>query len=186
MVKIILIRHGETDWNCLNRINGLTDIPLNENGVRQAQKTADYLKTLNLDNTELWSSPLRRAKVTANIIGKVLNIETESKIELIERDFGDLEGKVIADVNWEEDSQLMESYIDLFKRIEVVIEEIKEKEDKTIIIVTHASIIRHFIYLLIGLNKKIDPTNCSITSILTDGFDTKIDDPYYNFNQHLT
>lgn len=91
MTKICLIRHGETDWNALGRIQGKTDIPLNENGKKQAEQCRDYLKHSEWD--VIVTSPLKRAKQTALIINEALQLEVVEMDEFMERSFGDAEGK---------------------------------------------------------------------------------------------
>lgn len=91
MTKICLIRHGETDWNAMEKIQGKTDIPLNENGTRQAQQCRDYLKDSNWDI--IVTSPLKRAKQTAFIINEALQLQVVEMAEFMERSFGDAEGK---------------------------------------------------------------------------------------------
>ena len=93
MTKTIvgLLRHGQTDWNIDFRLQGITDIPLNETGLAQAQIAAEVI------NAEDWdfiaTSPLSRARETAEIVAKELGI-SEVAIEplLLERSFGDAEG----------------------------------------------------------------------------------------------
>ncbi|PSF38758.1 histidine phosphatase family protein [Aphanothece hegewaldii CCALA 016] len=65
-IRLLLVRHGETQWNREGRFQGIRDIPLNENGKNQAQKAADFLKDVNLNFAV--SSPLARPKETAEII----------------------------------------------------------------------------------------------------------------------
>jgi len=91
MTKICLIRHGETDWNAMGKIQGKTDIPLNENGKRQAQQCRDYLKDSDWDI--IVTSPLKRAKQTAFIINEALQLQVVEMAEFMERSFGDAEGK---------------------------------------------------------------------------------------------
>ena len=66
MTELYLVRHGETDWNRQRRIQGLTDIPLNETGRRQARDTGMLLRRRRWDG--VFSSPLSRAVETASII----------------------------------------------------------------------------------------------------------------------
>lgn len=88
---IALIRHGETDWNAQMRIQGRTDIPLNETGIEQAQRVAQSL--LTLDWHRVCTSPLSRAARTAEIIAEQLALaELEVREDLIERFFGAAEG----------------------------------------------------------------------------------------------
>jgi probable phosphoglycerate mutase len=61
------VRHGETDWNKAKKIMGQSDIPLNENGILQAQAVAEKIQALAID--VIVSSPLKRAWTTAEIIG---------------------------------------------------------------------------------------------------------------------
>lgn len=67
-MEICLVRHGETDWNKVGKIQGHTDIELNENGIRQAYACAEYLN--NAPFELIITSPLKRAKQTAEIIAE--------------------------------------------------------------------------------------------------------------------
>ena len=71
-MKIYLIRHGETDWNLEQRLQGATDIPLNENGLELARETAKGLQDVPFD--VVYTSPLTRARQTAEIIRGHRNI----------------------------------------------------------------------------------------------------------------
>ena len=64
-MKIYLVRHGETSWNIGRKVQGQTDIPLNETGVRQAEKVREELKDEVFD--VCYCSPLMRARRTAEI-----------------------------------------------------------------------------------------------------------------------
>ena len=80
---IYIIRHGETDWNVLRKFQGRTDIPLNENGRQVAEWTREGLKEIDFDI--VYTSPLRRAKETAQIIvgdRQIPIIEEERIIEM--------------------------------------------------------------------------------------------------------
>lgn len=85
-----LLRHGQTDWNIDLRLQGSTDIPLNDTGRAQALQAASVL------NREDWdviiASPLSRAKDTADIVAKELGMNVVIVPELIERSFGVAEG----------------------------------------------------------------------------------------------
>ena len=65
-MRIYLMRHGETDWNKARRLQGQSDVPLNEFGIELAIKTAEGLK--NVDFDAAFSSPLKRALVTAQTV----------------------------------------------------------------------------------------------------------------------
>jgi len=97
MVKFILFRHGLTDWNLQERKIGDLDNELNTEGILQAQILAENLKFENFK--KIYSSPLRRALVTAEIIAKPGNIEIEILPELKELNSGILQGKTNAEIN---------------------------------------------------------------------------------------
>lgn len=92
MVNIYLIRHGETDWNLAGRLQGSTDIPLNEQGKQSALKTGKYFQANDISISCIMTSPLTRAKQTAQIIADVLAIPVIEQQALTERCFGEAEG----------------------------------------------------------------------------------------------
>jgi 2,3-bisphosphoglycerate-dependent phosphoglycerate mutase len=80
------VRHGETEWNSVEKQQGHLDSPLTENGIRQAQFLADGLAKKNIDI--LFSSDLGRAMQTAEIIGERLSLRIHTDMRLRERHFG--------------------------------------------------------------------------------------------------
>jgi len=93
-MEICLIRHGETDWNVSGRLQGREDIPLNANGISQAEQCGLNLKRGNW--RAIITSPLLRARQTADVIASVLNIGPVSEdIGLIERDYGKASGLTV-------------------------------------------------------------------------------------------
>lgn len=88
-MKLYLVRHGETSWNIGRKVQGQTDIPLNETGVRQAEKVREELKDEVFG--VCYCSPLMRARRTAEIV-------VDGRVEIViddnlkERGFGELEG----------------------------------------------------------------------------------------------
>ena len=95
MTHIILVRHGTTDWVDRHILHGITDIPLNANGLRQARQAADALK--DVQARAMYSSPLSRCLQTAGEIGAILGLEPIPRDGFKEIDFGWLEGKPIRD-----------------------------------------------------------------------------------------
>lgn len=94
--EICFIRHGETAWNQEGRIQGTIDNPLNQDGINDAKKVASYLKERDPHWHIILSSPLSRAKETANYIQKELELpEVLEESDLIERQFGKAEGVII-------------------------------------------------------------------------------------------
>ena len=95
--RIILVRHGETDWNKEGRFQGQIDIPLNTTGKNQAQKASDYLKSVKFNKaySSTMSRPLETAKI---ILGENRNIEILKIYELAEISHGLWEGKLEKDI----------------------------------------------------------------------------------------
>jgi broad specificity phosphatase PhoE len=93
---LALVRHGQTDWNAEKRIQGRTDIPLNDIGRAQALLAADALRDGGF--TRIVASPLRRASETAEIIATALGLdEPRTYAGLVERDYGVGEGTLVSD-----------------------------------------------------------------------------------------
>lgn len=91
MTTFTFVRHGQTDWNLERRIQGATDIPLNETGREQARETGRVLAERQWDG--IVASPLSRARETAEIIGSFVGIpEVELVDALVERRYGAVEG----------------------------------------------------------------------------------------------
>ncbi|MFT4283770.1 MAG: histidine phosphatase family protein [Protaetiibacter sp.] len=91
MTELYLVRHGETDWNAARRIQGRTDIPLNDAGRAQARQAAELLGRRRWD--AVYASPLSRAHETAAIIADRLGVGGVTDVDaLVERDYGAAEG----------------------------------------------------------------------------------------------
>lgn len=88
---LYLVRHGETDWNLARRIQGSTDVPLNDTGREQARETGRLLARRHWD--AVITSPLSRAFETGSIIAAELGLPTPSTdTDLVERQYGEAEG----------------------------------------------------------------------------------------------
>jgi len=96
---VFFCRHGETDWNLDHKLQGHTDIPLNSAGHQQAQNIADALRPKRL--AAVWSSPLMRAKDTANAIAQAAGVELKVDERLKERNLGVMEGRTGKEVEAE-------------------------------------------------------------------------------------
>ena len=90
MTTLILVRHGETDWNADGRLQGHTDRPLNDFGRRQARELAAKLAGDELE--AIYASDLVRARETAEIVGERLGLTTVLDPDLREKDWGNWEG----------------------------------------------------------------------------------------------
>ncbi len=91
-----LIRHGETDWNFENRIQGQKQVGLSKRGVVQSEEVAELLKSTKID--EIYSSDLKRSVQTAEIINQSFGLPIIQLPGLREMDYGDWEGKLWSDV----------------------------------------------------------------------------------------
>lgn len=100
---IYIIRHGETEWNRLHKVQGHTDIPLNEYGRHLARETAEGMKDLEIDMA--FTSPLLRAKETAQIIVGKRNIPLYEEKRIMEIGFGSYEGIFCAGENADRKSE---------------------------------------------------------------------------------
>jgi broad specificity phosphatase PhoE len=91
MATILLVRHGETDWNRSGRIMGARPVPLNQNGATQAARLASQLTVLK--RPALHSSPIVRARQTAEILAATLRVPVQEEPGLREIGLGDWEGR---------------------------------------------------------------------------------------------
>lgn len=94
--SFLCVRHGITDWNRQGRFQGRSDIPLNDEGISQAEAAARRLQDVPFD--AIVSSPLVRAAKTAEIIASACGMPVSIDANLIECDFGSFEGRSIAEV----------------------------------------------------------------------------------------
>lgn len=155
-MNIYLLRHGETDWNKDGRIQGHTDIPLNQKGRIQVAQAAEVLAALPFDIDSIYSSPLKRAYESAEIAADRLSYDKKRIVVepmLIERCFGEAEGLTTAErearfPNYRyADTDYyfpgIELYKDLLKRAEAVYKRIVDscKEDENILIVSHGALL---------------------------------------------
>ena len=157
-MNVILVRHGQTDWNVRDLLQGRTDIKLNENGQKQAIETAQKLLNINID--AIYVSPLKRTIETAQQINKTRNQNMIIDNRLIERGFGDYEGKSKVDFRkyWDFETNISDCNVepirDLFSRAYCLLKEIGEiykNEDETILLVTHNGVNLAITSILKGL-----------------------------------
>ncbi len=94
--QIYLVRHGQTGWNAEGRLCGSSDVPLSEEGFAQARRLANRLVSVPLD--AIYSSPLLRARQTAELIASLHGLPVILESALREVDYGDWEGLAVATV----------------------------------------------------------------------------------------
>ncbi|GAA3709333.1 hypothetical protein GCM10022377_23770 [Zhihengliuella alba] len=110
--RLVMVRHGETDWNAAGRLQGQVDIPLNEAGKAQAREAGEALARRAAEEGFVWdavaSSPLGRAVESAELIAEALGLELgDQDDDLVERAYGELEGRVGAEMDDEERQRLI-------------------------------------------------------------------------------
>jgi len=90
MTRFVLVRHGQTEWNRVERFRGRADIPLNETGLAQAKALARRLASWAI--AAVYSSPLQRTRETGKAIARQLGLQVEPLEGLIDIDYGALQG----------------------------------------------------------------------------------------------
>ena len=148
-MKIYLTRHGETIWNVRDWVQGMTDISLNDNGIRQAERLAEEMADIHLD--VVYTSQLQRAMVTGRMVAdrhKGCRFEVCRSIN--EMNFGKYEGTVRTDAEYQSEKRKYfkryeggESYLDVAARVYPFIEQLKQRNEDALV-VAHNGICRVF------------------------------------------
>lgn len=186
-MEIYIIRHGETEWNMLRKLQGRSDTELNEMGIRLAEITAEALKEIPFDIA--YTSPLKRAYKTAEIIVGDRNIPLIAEERIQEVSFGAYEGLGCSKANYEIPDpefeyffQAPEKYVarngaesieDLCKRTTEFLKEIinnQQLKDKKVLVATHGAALKGLLSS-IGNKEKKDfwgmgvHRNCAVTKL---------------------
>lgn len=154
-MKIYFVRHGETDWNVQKKIQGKTDIPLNQRGQEQARRLADKLLTENLKAVSVYTSPQKRAFQTAQELAVAMKLDLKVLSGLAEMNLGEWEGlnwRIIFEkygeqyLDWNSHRRYTrtpggESYNDVLGRSIEALKEILENEMGNVIVVTHSAVL---------------------------------------------
>ena len=175
MKNILLIRHGQSEWNKLNLFTGFKNIELSDQGIEEADKAGQNFKNLNIKFDIVFTSELKRAQETAKIILKNLDqwdhLYGEGKIitdiKLNERDYGDLTGlnkKETADKFGEEQVHKWrrgysdqppngESLEDVVRRVKIYFEDsinpaIQSADNNNILIAAHGNSLRALLIVM--------------------------------------
>lgn len=146
-MSMYFVRHGQTSWNLQGKMQGRSDIELNETGREQAQVARELLKDVQID--KIYSSPLVRAKETAQIINQNWGLDICIDKRLRERSFGVYEGNSSSGIDFDamwaytdippyEDS---EDSVSFYARVESFLDDVvEEAQDKNILIVAHGGV----------------------------------------------
>ena len=147
-MKLYVTRHGETTWNALNKVCGLTDVPLTENGIAQAKALGEKLANEKID--VILASPLSRAQITASYVAERCSLPVITEDRLIEQIYGIYEGVDRYHEGFLSNKRCFafrypggESMMDVAARTYTLIEEIREKyAGKNVLFVCHGGVCR--------------------------------------------
>jgi alpha-ribazole phosphatase len=166
MKTLYIVRHGETEWNKIGRYQGITNVPLNENGIAQAKACGNALKNVHFDR--ILSSDLSRALVTAETIRGNRQLEIKTDERLREINFGDWEKLLFTEIE-----ERWPGLIDqMYRRPDIVkvpngesFQEVQDRawsavsdflnennEDETILITCHGGTIRTILCKLLDIS----------------------------------
>ena len=180
MTEIIVARHGETEWNVTEIFRGRIDIELNETGVRQAELLTEYLSGVKIE--AVYSSPLKRALKTAEMIASHHRLDIKIAPGLIDLDYGKWQGLPHQEVKaqykelyaeWTDRPDQVaipegESLNDVRERAAGVVDEVIAKYEGTVILVSHRVVNKVLICALLGLDNShfwnIRQDTCGITT----------------------
>jgi len=164
MAELILARHGQTLWNVDKIYRGRSDVDLDEVGTRQAELLGKYLSNYGLE--AIYSSPLKRALDTANIIARYQKIEVQIAENLVDFDYGEWQCLPEQEVKklypalleeWRNNPHKVrmpggESLEDVRKRTIKVIKDILSNYQSSVILVAHRVVNKVLICFLLGLD----------------------------------
>jgi len=173
-MELTIIRHGKTDWNTEHRIQGHADIELNAEGLRE---TKELLHKIDSDFEIVYSSPLKRCLRAAEIIARHLGKELVVDNDLLERDFGSLDGKTWVEIiaatgnaeirNIDHESEYDyrpyggESAEQVKARVLKFLAEIKEKRYQKVLAMSHVGVI-WMMYKLFPDYERLSASSASI------------------------
>jgi broad specificity phosphatase PhoE len=164
MAKLILARHGETVWNIEKIYRGRADVNLDEMGIKQAELLGNYLSHWGLE--AIYSSPLRRALETANIIARYQKISVHIAEDLIDFDYGEWqslpeqEAKRLYPIlhnEWHNNPHKVkmpggESLEDVRRRVIKVVNDVLARYQGSVVLVSHRVVNKVLICYLLGLD----------------------------------
>lgn len=163
-MKLIIVRHGETEWNVQNKATGQLDSPLTPKGIRQAYAIADRLRRLSF--TSFYSSELGRAVQTANIIAEVCGKKVMIDPQLREWNMGIFQGLTVSEMHQKfpqerQDYERIgyeyvipegESLRQCRDRAFRVMNAIAQRHpDETVVVITHGCVLMGFFEMVLGL-----------------------------------
>jgi len=165
LTRLIVIRHGRTEWNHVERFRGRADIDLDEVGIRQAEAIAGRIAEWQI--SAIYSSPLRRALTTARILARRFDLEVKSLPGIVDIDYGEWQGLSPEEAEardsalyakWLESPDTVkfpggESLAEVMERAASAVDDLIVQHPKeTIVLVSHKVVCQILILNLIGLD----------------------------------
>jgi broad specificity phosphatase PhoE len=165
MTRFFLVRHGETEWNRVERFRGRADLALNETGGRQAEALAQTMKGWEV--AAVYSSPLKRTIETASRLAGQLDLAVKPSEGLIDIDYGSWQG-ISPEEAAQQDGELYNMWLEhpeqvrfpqgeglaeVRQRVVAAVEEIAARhKDQTVILVSHKVVCQVLVCAMLGLD----------------------------------
>jgi len=180
-LELVLVRHGETEFNRADVFRGRADPPLNERGLQQARAAARSLATVELEAA--YASPLQRALQTAGIIAGPHGLKVQAEPLFIDVDYGEWSGKNIDEVKrgwpqqfdlWRKDPESLrfpggESLVEVGERLSRGLESLRERHQGPVLLVGHKVVNRIILCICLGLGLegiwRLDQSNGAVNII---------------------
>lgn len=183
VTRLILVRHGETEWNRVERFRGRADVPLNPRGLAQAEATARRIH-IGWQVAAVYCSPLSRAAKTAQTIAATFHLAATPLQDLIDIDYGEWQGKSPEEVrslwpellsSWYERPHTVqipggESLDDIRVRCGRAVEHVAEQhQEGCVVVVSHTVVNRVILLEVVGLGNdrfwRLRQDTCAINEI---------------------
>ena len=166
MKQLYFVRHGQTEWNAIQRMQGQWNSDLSETGKQQADVNGRLLSTLNIES--MFVSPLERTRQTAEIINRHLKLTPNYDDRIMEWYCGDWSGELYEDVSvkWADEWRALqadrfnyrgpncENYPDMFARAIPFLEEMQARDEENIAIVSHGMLGKVMVSQLLQFNEQ--------------------------------
>ncbi len=200
MGLVYLVRHGETEWNKSGQFRGQADLSLNLRGLEQARLLANFFSPLDID--AVYSSPLKRARQTAEIIAESKNLKLQMHSGFIDVDYGGWQGLTLKEVKnkfpllyqkWLEKPEEVtfpggDNLKNVTNRVASAFRELADKHrEEKIVLVAHQAINKILLFHFFRLRERlweIPQEVAAVNLISFDGKEFKLD--FYNFLGHLS
>lgn len=160
--RITFLRHAESEGNAAGMLQGQSDVPLTAKGLEQAQQLAAHWQAMGLQYDLAISSPLQRARLTAETITSALNVPLILDPLWTERSFGALEGQEMAQLYqaaqpvdfyqpYDAIGETGESMVDLYRRALLAVQDLLRRPPGRYLVVSHGAFLTRVMYVILGI-----------------------------------